>query len=123
MNGKKFSWLPVLLISLVAQYLLLEIIIYLELRIFPTLNHSITVFINFLVIAFLGGFLGIHYYFKSSLHIGGICAAIFIVLHRLYYGYELLNFAGVVTVLLAYFAGYLGGIFHKKILFNRTLTA
>ncbi|PZX04796.1 hypothetical protein C7437_10344 [Psychrobacillus insolitus] len=112
MHRKKFNWLPALLITLIIQHLLFILFLYMEASVLPEAFQSF--FILVVVIAILGGLIGTHFYMKHALHFGGICAALYIVLNRLYYGHDLLNTDAILIVLVAYVAGYIGAILYHK---------
>lgn len=61
MNGKKFSWLPVLIISIIVQHLIGIAILYVEVRTFPQLMMIILSYFHFLPISIIGGFIANHY--------------------------------------------------------------
>lgn len=119
MNGRKFSWLPVLFISMIVQLLIALIIGYVELRIFPQSIIFILSFFHILPIAIIGGYVANHYYIKHSLDIGGISAVLFIIINQLIFGYEILNLRTVAIVLIVYYLGCLGSYLNEKYPINR----
>ena len=84
MKGKKYNWLPVILLSLVAQFIILQFLLFIEVKLLPTMPYELFVKINFFIIAISGGLVAIRYYINSSRHIGGICGALFIALSEFY---------------------------------------
>ncbi|WP_203249299.1 hypothetical protein [Sporosarcina beigongshangi] len=114
MNGRKFSWLPVLFISMLFQLLIGLILEYVELRIFPQSIMFIFSFSNILLIAIIGGYVANYYYIKNSLDIGGISAVLFIIINQLILGYEILNLRTAAIVLIVYFIGCFGAYLHHR---------
>lgn len=109
MNSRKFDWPIALIIALVVQHLLYILFLYLD---FPSSEYSFYILV--FVIALLGGLVGCHFYIRHNLHFGGICGALYFVLNRLYYGYDLFNTNVILTILLAYLAGYVGALLYYK---------
>jgi len=114
MNGRKFSWLPVIVISMIVQLLIGLIIGYVELRIFPQSIIYILSFVHILPIAIIGGFVANHYYLKHSLDIGGISAVLFIIINQLIFGYEILNFGTIAIILIVYYLGCFGAYLNNR---------
>ena len=120
MKGRKFDWLPVILLSLIVQFMILQFLLLIEIKLLPDMSYALLVKINFFIIAISGGLIAMRYYIKSSPHIGGICGALFIVLSELYSGHISVDFADVFVLLVAYLAGYIGSTLHtNKIVIKR----
>ena len=114
MNGKKFSWLPVLFISMIDQLLIGLSIGYLELRIFPQSIIFLLSFFHILPITIIGGYVANHYYLKHSLDIGGISAVLFIIINQLIFGHEILNLVTIAIVLIVYYLGCFGAYLNDR---------
>lgn len=114
MNGKKFSRLPVLIISLIVQYFFLFVLVYVEDKIFPQSFFFWLIIINSLFVAIVGGIIANHYYIKHSLDIGGICASVFYVVNILISGYELLSFTAIIILLISYYLGCFGAYLYNE---------
>lgn len=114
MNGRKFSWLPVIFISMIVQFLIGLTLVYIELRIFPQSIVFILSFFHILPIAIIGGYVANHYYIKHSLDIGGISAAIYIIINQLIFGYEVLDFVTIAIVLISYYIGCFGAYLYNR---------
>lgn len=114
MNGKKFSWLPVLLISLIVQSLAMITFVYLEARIFPSSFTFVLTIINILPVALTGGMVANHYYIKHSLDIGGVSASLYYVFNFLILGYDLLSFGAIAILLITYYVGCFGAYLYNE---------
>jgi 4-hydroxybenzoate polyprenyltransferase len=114
MNGKKFSWLPVLLISLIVQYLSMFALVYVEDKIFPQSFFFVLAVINTLMVALIGGIIANHYYIKHSLDIGGICASIYYVVNLIIAGFELFSFTTIIILLISYYVGCFGAYLYNE---------
>ena len=120
LRGRKFDWLGVILISLVVQFITLQFLIFIEVKLLPTISDELLVKINFFVIAFIGGLVATHYYKKFSPNMGGICAALFIVLSELYSRHFTFSFTLLFVLLVAYLAGYVGStLYTNKLIYKR----
>lgn len=120
MKGKKFDWLGVILLSLVVQFIVLQFLVFIEVKLLPTISFALLVKINFFVIALVAGLVAMHYYRKYSPNMGGICAALFIVLSELYSRHISFSFTILFVLLVAYLAGYVGStLYTKKIVYKR----
>ena len=108
MSGRKFGWLGVSLISLVFQFFILQFLLFIEIKLLPTLSFSLLVKINFFLTALVGGLIATRYYIKYSPHMGGICAALFILVSELYSSHFAITTTGLFVLLVAYLAGYVG---------------
>ncbi|EPD50110.1 hypothetical protein HMPREF1210_02958 [Paenisporosarcina sp. HGH0030] len=121
MKGKKFDWLPVILLSLVAQFFILQFLLFIEIKLLHAMSYELLVKINFFVIALSGGLVAMRYYIKSSPHIGGICGALFIILSEFYSRHFSIDLTVIFVMLIAYLAGYIGSILQtNNSLFKRT---
>lgn len=114
MKGKKFDWLPVILLSLVAQFFILQFLLFIEIKLLHAMSYELLVKINFFVIAVSGGLVAMRYYIKSSPHIGGICGALFIILSEFYSRHFSIDLTFIFVMLIAYLAGYIGSILHSN---------
>ncbi|MGE6489981.1 hypothetical protein [Paenisporosarcina sp. NPDC076898] len=110
LRGRKFDWLPVILISLIVQFIILQFLLFIEFKLLPEMSYELLVKINFFIIAVSGGLVAIRYYIKSSPHIGGICGALFIVLSELYSRHFSVDLTFIFVILIAYLSGYIGSI-------------
>jgi len=108
LKNRKFNWLPVLLLSLLAQYFIQQLLLFIENSVEHSTSWILLIKINFFIVALVGGIVAKHFYIRHSLHIGGICAVLFIVLGQLYIGRTTLNLNSVFVLLLAYLIGYAG---------------
>ena len=114
MNGKKFRWLPVLIISLIVQYSFLFALAYVEDKIFPQSFFFSLAIINSFFVAIVGGIIANHYYIKHSLDIGGICASLFYVVNILISSYELLSYIAIIILLISYYLGCFGAYLYNE---------
>ncbi|WP_432361423.1 hypothetical protein [Sporosarcina sp. UB5] len=114
MNGKKFTWLPVLLISLIVQHIFVLAIVYVEVRIFPESVITILSYFHFIPISLVGGYVANHYYIKHSLDLGGICAVAYLLLNFLIYDFNILSDSTIILALIAYWFGCLGSYLNNK---------
>lgn len=120
MKGKKFDWLGVILISLVVQFIVLQFLMFIEMKLLPTISFALLIKVNFFVIAFIGGLVVMHYYKKYSPNMGGICAALFIVLSELYSSHFVFSFTLLFVLLVAYLAGFVGStLYTNKLVLKR----
>ncbi len=120
MKGKRFTWLPVILISLLAQFIILQFLLFIEVKLLPTMSFDLLIKINFFVIAIIGGLVAIRYFIGSSRPIGGVCGALFIALSELYSMNFTVDFASIFVLLVAYLAGYIGStLYTNKITIKR----
>ncbi|PUB09529.1 hypothetical protein [Paenisporosarcina sp. OV554] len=120
MKGKRFKWLPVILISLLAQFIILQFLLFIEVKLLPTMSFDLLIKINFFIIAIIGGLVAIRYSINSSRHIGGVCGALFIALSELYSMNFTVDFASIFVLLIAYLAGYIGStLYTNKIVITR----
>ena len=120
MKGKKFDWLGVILISLLVQFIVLQFLMYIEVKLLPAISFALLVKINFFVIAFIGGLVAMHYYKKYSPNMGGICAALFIILSEMYSRHFTFSFTLLFVLLVAYLAGYVGStLYTNKLIYKR----
>jgi len=114
LKGKRYKWPPVILISLVAQFIILQFLLFIEVKLLPTMPFDLLIKINFFIIAILGGLVAIRYSINSSRHIGGVCGALFIALSELYSRNFDVDFASIFVLLVAYLAGYIGSTLYTK---------
>ena len=122
LKGKRYKWPPVILISLVAQFIILQFLLFIEVKLLPTMPFDLLIKINFFIIAILGGLVAIRYSINSSRHIGGVCGALFIALSELYSRNFDVDFASVFVLLVAYLAGYIGStLYTKKVSITRVV--
>ena len=120
MKGKRFKWLPVILISLLAQFIILQFLLFIEVKLLPTMSFDLLIKINFFIIAIIGGLVAIRYSINSSRHIGGVCGALFIALSELYSMNFDVGFASIFVLLIAYLAVYIGStLYTNKIVITR----
>lgn len=120
MKGKRFKWLPVILISLLAQFIILQFLLFIEVKLLPTMSFDLLIKLNFFIIAIIGGLVAIRYSINSSRHIGGVCGALFIALSELYSRNFTVDFASIFVLLIAYLAGYIGStLYTNKIIITR----
>ena len=120
MKGKRFKWLPVILLSLLAQFIVLQLLLFIEVKLLPTMPFDLLIKVNFFMIAILGGLVAIRYSINSSRHIGGVCGALFIALSELYSMNFTVDFASIFVLLIAYLAGYIGStLYTNKIVITR----
>ncbi|HSO58896.1 MAG TPA: hypothetical protein VLQ66_11840 [Paenisporosarcina sp.] len=108
LKGKRYKWLPVILLSLLAQFIILQFLLLIEVKLLPTMSFDLLIKINFFIIAICGGLVAIRYSINSSRHLGGICGALFIALSELYSRNFDMGFASIFVLLVAYLAGYIG---------------
>ena len=114
MKRKRFDWLGVVLISLIAQFVILQFLVFIEVKLLPTISMATLIKINFFVIALIGGLVARHFYIKNSSHIGGICGTLFIILSELYSRHFPFTFTVLFVLLVAYLAGYVGSVLHSN---------
>ncbi|QST02191.1 hypothetical protein IMZ31_22320 (plasmid) [Pontibacillus sp. ALD_SL1] len=115
MKKQAFDTLPTLAIALVLQYVIMEVIIYVEVRLISYRGDNMLLMIgNYLFLAFVGGAIARHFYRNEGFEIGGWASLSFILLHRLYYGYTLLSFEAIFTLLIAYISGYFGAKWYSE---------
>jgi len=120
LKGKRFDWLGVILLSLIAQFVILQFLIFVEVKLLPTMSSSLLIKVNFFIIAIVGGLVAMRYYIKKSPHMGGICGALFITLSELYSSNISFSFSGLFVLLVAYLAGYVGSsLYSNKLVFKR----
>jgi hypothetical protein len=114
MKNRKYDWFPVIFLSLIVQLMSKHLLLFIE----GSFDHSVSWLllykINFLLIAVIGGFVAMHFYIKSSFHIGGICATLFVICSQLYLGHLSLTVNGLFVLLLAYVAGYGGSLIYSN---------
>lgn len=113
LKGKRFSFLPVILIVLVVQFIILQLLLLIELKVPQFMSFSLMIKINFFIITICGGIIAIRFYNKTSAHIGGICGALFITLSELYSGHFNVDLSNSIIFLLAYLSGYFGSTLYK----------
>ena len=114
MKEKRFDWFGVILLSLIAQFVILQFLVFIEVKLLPTISFALLIKINFFVIALIGGLVARHYYIKNTPHIGGICGALFIIISELYSRHISFNFTELFVLLVAYLAGYVGSVLHSN---------
>ena len=123
MIGKKFSWLPVLIISLIVQYSFFFALVYVEDKVFPPSFFFSLAIINYFFVAIVGGIIANHCYIKHSLDIGGICASLFYVVNILISGNELLSFTTIIILLISYYLGCFGAYLYNEHQIKRSNTS
>jgi len=116
---RKFDWIPVILISLIAQYIILQLLLYIELNVDHSTSADVLVKINFFIVAIIGGLVAMHFYIKNSPHLGGICATLFIVLYQLYLGNSTISGSALFVLVIAYLVGYLGALLYSNKVVNK----
>jgi hypothetical protein len=114
LKGKRFKWLPVILLSLLAQFIVLQLLLFIEVKLLPTMSFDLLIKINFFIIAISGGVVAIRFSNNSTRHIGGICGALFITLSELYSRNFDVGFASIFVLLIAYLAGYIGSTLYTN---------
>lgn len=119
MNKRKYDWFPVIIISLIVQYLTQHLLLFIENSVTHSISLALLIKINFFIIALIGGVIAMHFYMKHSPHIGGISATLFVILSQLYIGNMNLTVNGVFILLLAYLTGYGGSLIYSNHLSKR----
>lgn len=120
MKRKRFDWLGVIVLSIIAQFVFLQFLIFIEVKLLPTISADLLIKINFFLIAIIGGLVSTHFYTKYSPNMGGICAALFILLGELYSGHAAFNYIGLFLLVVAYLAGYVGStLYTNKLVIKR----
>ncbi|WP_019415762.1 hypothetical protein [Paenisporosarcina sp. TG20] len=119
MRGKRFSWLPVILISLIAQFIVQQLLLFIANNVDHSTSTALIIQIIFVIVAIVGGIVAMHFSIRHSLHIGGICAALFVVLSQLYIGNSTISGSGLLILLIAYALGYLGSMLYANKLHTR----
>ena len=114
MKGKRLKWLPVILLSLFAQFIILQFLLLIEMKILPTMSFDLLIKINFFIIAISGGLVAIRFAKNTSRHIGGVCGALFITLSELFSRNFSVDFASIFVLLIAYLAGYIGSTLYTN---------
>lgn len=114
MPRKKFDWLPVVLLSLIIQYISLHLLLFIEAQIPNSLSADLIIKINFVIVALIGGFVAMYFYIRYSPHLGGICATLFILLSQLYIGNSVITGYALFVLLVAYLVGYLGAVLYTN---------
>ena len=114
LHKKKFDWLPVVLLSLVFQYICLHLLLFIEAQINLSMSAALIIKINFIIVALVGGFLAMWFYIRYSPHLGGACAALFIILSQLYIGNSAITGYTLFVLIIAYLLGYLGAVLYTK---------
>lgn len=114
LKNRKFDWLPVILLSLIVQYIILQLLLYVEIKIDHSISLALLTKINFFIVAIVGGLVAMYLYIKNSPHLGGICAVLFIVLSQLYIGNSTINGSALLVLLVAYVAGYIGALLYTN---------
>ena len=122
MKKRKFEWLPVILISLIAQYITQQLLLFIESSVDHTISWILLIKINFFIVALVGGIVAMHFYIRRSPHIGGICATLYIVLSHLYVGSTTINMNGLFILLIAYIVGYAGALLYSNQLAHKRFT-
>jgi hypothetical protein len=102
------------LFSLIAQYIIQQLLLYVELSVNHSMSAALLIKINFFIIALVGGIVASHFYIKNSPHIGGISATLFIVLSQLYVGNSTINGSALLVLLVAYVVGYVGALWYTN---------
>ncbi|HSO59118.1 MAG TPA: hypothetical protein VLQ66_12960 [Paenisporosarcina sp.] len=105
--------------SLIAQYIVQQLLIFVELSVNHSMETALLIKINFFIIALVGGIVASHFYIKNSPHIGGISATLFIVFSQLYIGNSTISGYALVVLLVAYVIGYVGAILYTNKLAHR----
>ena len=114
MKKRKFDWLPVILLSLIAQYITKHLLLFIESSVEHSISWILLIKINFFIVALVGGIVAMHFYIRISPHIGGICATLFIILSHLYIGSTTINTTGLFILLIAYIVGYAGAMLYSN---------
>ena len=119
--GRKFPWLPVLLISLIAQWIVFEVVYYIEARtISISINHPMylwLIFFNNIVVATIGGMVSRHYLNVDKKFVCGISSSLFIIAHSIYFGRD----PKIIGLVITFGLGYIGAIIYDKIKSKRHL--
>ncbi|MFX3673433.1 MAG: hypothetical protein ACE3JQ_03155 [Paenisporosarcina sp.] len=113
MHKKKFDWLPVVLFSLIFQYICLHLLLFIEIQVNHSMSAALILKINFIIVAIVGGLVAMYFYIKYSPHLGGACAALFIVLSQLYIGNSVITGYALFVLIVAYLFGYLGAVLYS----------
>lgn len=119
MKNRKYDWFPVIIISLVVQYLTQHLLLFIENSVTHSMSLALLIKINFVIIALVGGIVAMYFYIKHSPHIGGISATLFIILSQIYIGNMNLTVNGIFILLLAYLVGYGGSLIYSNYLSKR----
>jgi len=107
-------------LSIIAQFVFLQFLIFIEVKLLPTISADLLIKINFFLIAIIGGLVSTHFYKKYSPNMGGLCAALFILLSELYSGHVTFTYIGLFLLLVAYLAGYVGStLYTNKLVIKR----
>ena len=114
LRKRKFDWLPVVLISLIIQYICLHLLLFLEGQVNHSMSADLIGKINFFIVALIGGFVAMYFYIRFNPHLGAACAALFILLTQLYIGNSALTGYALFVLLIAYLVGYLGAILYSN---------
>lgn len=114
LRNRKFDWLLVVLISLIIQYICLHLLLFIEGQVTHSMSAALIVKINFFIVALIGGFVAMYFYIRFNPHLGGACAALFILLTQLYIGNSSLTGYALFVLLVAYLVGYLGAILYSN---------
>jgi len=114
LKKRKFDWLPVILLSLIAQYITQRLLLFIESSVDHSMSWVLLIKINFFIVALVGGIVAMHFYIRKSPHIGGICATLFIVLGHLFVGSTAININGLFILLIAYVVGYAGAMLYSN---------
>lgn len=113
LHKKKFDWLPVVLFSLIFQYICLHLLLFIEIQVNHSMSAALILKINFIIVAIVGGLVAMYFYIKYSPHLGGACAALFIVLSQLYIGNSVITGYALFVLIVAYLFGYLGAVLYS----------
>ncbi|WP_233260450.1 hypothetical protein [Paenisporosarcina sp. OV554] len=100
--------------SLIAQYIIQQLLIFVELSVNHSISTALLIKINFFIIALVGGIVASHFFIKNSKHIGGISATLFVILSQLYIGNSTLNGSALLVLILVYVVGYVGAILYSN---------
>lgn len=114
LKNRKFDWLPVILLSLIVQYITLQLLLFVEIKIDHSISLAVLIKINFFIVALVGGLSAMYFYIKNSPHLGGICAVLFIVISQLYIGNSTINGSALFVLLVAYLVGYVGSLLYTN---------
>jgi hypothetical protein len=113
LHKKKYDWLPVVLLSLIFQYICLHLLLFIEIQVNHSMSAALILKINFIIVAIVGGLVAMYFYIKYSPHVGGACAALFIVLSQLYIGNSVITGYALFVLIVAYLLGYLGAVLYS----------
>ncbi|HLG27259.1 MAG TPA: hypothetical protein VI423_05695 [Paenisporosarcina sp.] len=105
--------------SLIAQYITQQLLLFVEASVDHSMSVALVVKIIFFIVALVGGIVASHFYIKNWPHIGGISAALFIVLSQLYVGNSTISGYALLVLLVAYLVGYVGAILYTNKLAHR----